>query len=66
MSSYIIKLLNKKRIYYLKGREKNLLISSRRNPFTEMLTFTCSQLVSFWKLLNYSSHLPESHTSEAS
>lgn len=35
--------------YTTEKEEKNkILIGSRRNPFTERLTFTCSQLISFW------------------
>lgn len=51
MSLDTFKLPNKKRGggYYLKVRgKKKLLIRSRRNPFTEVLTFSCSQLISFW------------------
>lgn len=49
MSLDTFKLPNKKRGCYLKARgKKKLLIRSRRNLFTEALTFSCSQLISFW------------------
>lgn len=50
MSLDTFKLPNKKRGVLLKSerKKKKLLIRSRRNPFTEVLTFSCSQMISFW------------------